>query len=92
MITWPFYNNGIVNTPKKSYAIWFLAQYVRFGYLKSEPNYKAIAEKLILDDLFAEVAKEMKVPVQPDMQPFKTSFDAPFDPNNVDPYLKIAKR
>ena len=87
-----FYNNGIVNTPKKSYAIWFLAQYVRFGYLKSEPNYKAIAEKLILDDLFAEVAKEMKVPIQPDMQPFKTSFDAQFDPNNVDPYLKIAKR
>src|SRR5688572_11828048 len=87
-----FYNNGVVNMPRKSHAIWFLAQYVRFGYLKSEPNYKAIAEKLILDDLYAEVAKEMKVPMQPDMQPFKTAFDASFDPNNVDPYLKIAKR
>jgi len=87
-----FYNNGIVNTPKKSYAIWFLAQYVRFGYLKSDPDYKGIAEKLILDDLFAEVAKEMGVPVQPDMQPFKTTYDVAFDPNNVAAYLKTTKR
>ena len=86
-----FYNNGIVNTPKKSYAHWFLAQYVRCGYLKAEPNYKAIAEKLILDDLFAEVAKEMGVPVQPDMQVIKTNFDVAFDPNNVSAYLKTTK-
>lgn len=86
-----FYNNGIVNTPKKSYAHWFLAQYVRFGYLKAEPNYKAIAEKLILDDLFVEVAKEMGVPVQPDMQVIKTNFDVAFDPNNVSAYLKTTK-
>ena len=87
-----FYNNGIVNTPKKSHAIWFLAQYVRFGYLKSDPDYKGIAEKLILDDLFAEVAKEMSVPVQPDMQAFKTTYDVEFDPNNVAAYLKTTKR
>jgi nitrate/nitrite transport system substrate-binding protein len=87
-----FYNNGIVSTPKKSYAMWFLAQYVRFGYLKTDPDYKGIAEKLILDDLFAEVAKEMSVPVQPDMQPFKTTYDVVFDPNNVGAYLKTTKR
>jgi len=87
-----FYNNGIVNTPKKSNAIWFLAQYVRFGYLKAEPAYKAIADKLILSDVFAEVAKEMAVPVQPDMQAFKTTYDVPFDPNNPAAYLKTTKR
>jgi nitrate/nitrite transport system substrate-binding protein len=87
-----FYNNGIVNTPKKSYAIWFLAQYVRFGYLKTDPAFKAIADKLILSDLFAEVAKEMSVPVQPDMQAFKTNYDVQFDPNNPDAYLKTTKR
>ncbi|MEO6733433.1 MAG: CmpA/NrtA family ABC transporter substrate-binding protein [Ferruginibacter sp.] len=87
-----FYNNGVVNTPRKSYAIWFLAQYVRFGYLKSEPAYKAIADKLILSDLFAEVAKEMAVPVQPDMQAFKTTYDVAFDPNNPAAYLKTTKR
>ena len=87
-----FYNNGIVNTPKKSYAMWFLAQYVRFGYLKSDPDYKGIAEKLILDDVFNEVAKEMNVPVQPDMQSIKTTYDVAFDPNNIAGYLKTTKR
>ncbi len=87
-----FYNNGVVNMPRKSYATWFLAQYVRFGYLKSEPDYKGITEKLILDDLYAEVAHEMGVPMQPDMQPFKTTYDVPFDPKNVTAYLKTCKR
>jgi nitrate/nitrite transport system substrate-binding protein len=87
-----FYNNGIVNMPRKAHAIWFLAQYVRFGYLKTAPDYKGIAEKLILDDLYAEVAKEMGVPMQPDMKPFKTTYDVPFDPNNVAAYLSTTKR
>jgi nitrate/nitrite transport system substrate-binding protein len=87
-----FYNNGIVATPKKSYAMWFLAQYVRFGYLKSAPDYKGIAEKLILDDLYAEVAKEMSVPIQPDMQAFKTILDVNFDPNNIAGYLSTTKK
>ncbi|GAA4413237.1 CmpA/NrtA family ABC transporter substrate-binding protein [Nibrella viscosa] len=87
-----FYNNGIVSTPQKGHAIWFLAQYVRFGYLKSAPDYKSIAEKLILDDVFAEVAKEMNVPIQPDMKPFKTAFDVEFDPNSPTGYLALTKR
>ncbi|MRX47198.1 CmpA/NrtA family ABC transporter substrate-binding protein [Pedobacter puniceum] len=87
-----FYKGGLVNTPKKSYGMWFMAQYVRFGMLKAEPNYKAIAEKLVLDDLFAEVAKEMKVPIQPDMVPFKTTYDVSFDPANIGAYLKTTKK
>lgn len=87
-----FYNNGVVNTPRKVHAMWFLAQYVRFGYLKTEPDYKAIAEKLILDDLFAEVAREMQVPVQTDMKPFKTTYDVNFDPANIGDYLKATKK
>ena len=63
-----------------------------FGLLKSAPDYKGIAEKLILDDLYAEVAKEMSVPVQPDMQPFKTALDVNFDPNNIAGYLSTTKK
>ncbi|MCA0363110.1 MAG: ABC transporter substrate-binding protein [Bacteroidetes bacterium] len=87
-----FYNNGVVNTPLKSHAIWFLAQYVRFGYLKSAPAYKDIAEKLILDDLWAEVAKETGVPVQADMKGFKTNLDVAFDPGNPAAYLASTKK
>ena len=87
-----FYKNGTVPMPKKVYSYWFLAQYVRFGLLKSEPNYAQIAEKLVLDDLYAEVAKEMDVPVQADMGIIKTNYDIPFDPKNIDDYLKNTKK
>ncbi len=87
-----FYNNGVVNTPLKSYAMWFMAQYVRFGMLKAEPNYAAVADKVVLDDVFAEVAKEMNVPVQLDMKAFKTNYDVIFDPSNIPAYLKATKR
>ncbi len=87
-----FHNNGLVQTPRKAHAIWFLAQYVRFGYLKTAPDYKGIAEKLILDDLWAEVAKEAGLTVQPDMQPFKTALDIEFNPNNPAAYLAATKK
>jgi len=85
-----FYNNGNVNFPRKSYAIWFLAQYVRFGYLKTPPNYQAIADQLIMTDLYKEVAKEMAVPVpNDDMKPIKLQLDGiVFDPKNPAGSLK----
>ncbi len=87
-----FYKNGIVPMPKKVYAYWFLAQFVRFGYLKSEPNYAAVADKLILDDLYEEVAKEMKIPSQTDMQPIRTNYDVVFNPKDIDTYLRTTKK
>ena len=89
-----FYNNGLTNPPRLSHGIWFLAQYVRFGYLNTAPNYKQIAEKLILDDLYAEVAKSMGITVPADkMTAFKTNLETiTFDPNNPAGYLAAAKK
>jgi len=88
-----FYNNGMVNTPKVSYGIWFMAQYMRFGMLGTAPNYKDIAQKLIMTDLYEEVAKSMGVPVQEDMKPFKTNLETiVFDPNNPAAYIAGAKK
>jgi len=88
-----FYKNGQVNTPKISYGIWFMAQYVRFGMLDSAPNYKAIAQKLIMSDLYEEVAKSMNVPIADDMKPFKTNLETiTFDPNNPAAYIAGAKK
>jgi nitrate/nitrite transport system substrate-binding protein len=87
-----FYNNGIVNMPRKGHVMWFLAQYDRFDLVKTAINYKAISEKLVLDDLYAEVAKEMSVPMQPDMKAFKTTLDVNFDPNNIPAYLAATKK
>jgi nitrate/nitrite transport system substrate-binding protein len=88
-----FYNNGAVNTPKVSYGIWFMAQYMRFGMIGTAPNYKDVSQKLILSDLYAEVAKSMGVPVQEDMKPFKTNLETiTFDPNNPAAYIAGAKK
>jgi len=88
-----FYNSGMVNTPKVSYGIWFMAQYIRFGMLNAAPDYKDIAQKLILTDLYNEVAKSMNVPVMEDMKPFKTNLETiVFDPNNPAAYIAGAKK
>jgi len=88
-----FYKGGAVNAPKLSYGVWFMAQYMRFGLINSAPNYKAVADKLIMSDLYEEVAKSMNVPLQPDMKPFKTNLETiTFDPNNPAAYIAAAKK
>jgi nitrate/nitrite transport system substrate-binding protein len=87
-----FHNKGAVNYPRKAHGIWYLSQYVRFGYLKEAPDYRKIADKLILQDLYTEVAQEMGVAVpQDDMKPFTIDLDqVTFDPNN--PNGPVAKK
>lgn len=89
-----FHKGGMVNFPRKSHAIWAMAQYVRFGYLKAAPDYKAIADKLILTDLYKQVAASMKIKVPADdMKPFSLTMDKTvFDPANPAAYLKVVKK
>src|ERR1043165_9449499 len=84
-----FYNKGLVNAPRISYGIWFMSQFVRFGMVATAPNYKQVAERIIMDDLYAEVAKSMGVAVPADdMKPFKTNLETvTFDPNNPAAYV-----
>lgn len=88
-----FHRNGETNFPRKAYGIWYMAQYVRFKYLDKEPDYRAIADKLILQDLYKEVADEMNIPVPTDdMQPFTIDLDkVTFDPSRPGESLKNYK-
>jgi nitrate/nitrite transport system substrate-binding protein len=89
-----YHRNGETNMPRKSHAIWFMAQFVRFEYLPQAPDYKTIADKLILSDLYKEVATSMniKLPVD-DMKPFTLELDkVTFDPGSPNDYLKLAKK
>ena len=85
-----FHRDGEVNFPRKAHAAWFMTQYVRFGYLKALPDTKAVAEKLILTDLYKEIAKEMSIKVpEDDLSPFTMTLDnARFDPADPSVYLK----
>ncbi|WP_268818438.1 CmpA/NrtA family ABC transporter substrate-binding protein [Paenibacillus alkaliterrae] len=79
-----FHKDGSVNLPRKSHAMFFMAQYVRFGFLDQHPEYEKIADKLIMKDLYREVAGEMGISLpDDDMKPFQLKLDgAAFDPSD----------
>lgn len=85
-----FYRDGQTPFPRRSYAMWFMAQYVRFGYLPQLPDANALASTVILTDLYKEVAQSMKVPVpDDDMAPFTVTLDgATFDPVTIEQEAK----
>lgn len=88
-----FHRGGETNFPRKSHAIWFMAQYMRFDYLKEAPDFKAIADRIIMQDLYKEVATSMKIKIpDDDMKPFVIDLDkVKFDPNSPSEYLKLVK-
>jgi nitrate/nitrite transport system substrate-binding protein len=77
-----FFRNGAVNFPRKSHAIWFMTQYVRFGLTKEAPAYRQLADELILTDLYAKVAAAEGVTIpNDDMTSYELKLDkAIFDP------------
>jgi len=87
-----FSRGGLTNFPRKSYAVWFMTQYVRFGLLKDLPDVNKISDTLLMQDLYREVAKEMKLMVpDDDMKPIAIQLDSvTFDPNDPAAYLKTA--
>ncbi|MES2499757.1 MAG: CmpA/NrtA family ABC transporter substrate-binding protein [Pseudomonadota bacterium] len=51
-----FYNDGAVNFPYLSDGMWFLTQHKRWGMLKTDPDYLAIATKVNEIKLYSEAA------------------------------------
>lgn len=84
-----FHNGGLVNFPRRAHAAWFMAQYVRFGYIPRLPDVEEIAGKLIQTGLYMEVAGEMGIAIpDDDMAPFEVQLDgARFDPADPADYL-----
>jgi nitrate/nitrite transport system substrate-binding protein len=79
-----FFRSGAVTFPRRSHAIWFLAQYARFGLVKEAPAYQKLADELILTDVYASVAAAEGITVPgDDMSPFEVKLDKiTFDPKN----------
>ena len=81
-----FFRDGMVNSPRRAHAIWFLAQYQRLGLLKEAPPYQQLADTIILRDLYEKVAAAEGVDVpDDDMAPFEVQLDeVTFDPADPD--------
>jgi len=87
-----FFADGHVNAPRKAQAIWFLAQYRRLGLVNQDLDYQKIASRLIMRDLYDEVAKSEGVNIpNDDMAPFAVKLDGvEFDPASPDKEVKRA--
>ncbi len=61
-----FFNDGAVNFPYLSDGMWFLTQHKRWGLLKEEPDYLAVAKKINQTALYRQAASQVKVSVPKD--------------------------
>lgn len=61
-----FFNDGKVNFPYLSDGIWFLTQHKRWGLLKEDPDYLAVAKKVNQIELYSQAATQLKVSVPKD--------------------------
>jgi nitrate/nitrite transport system substrate-binding protein len=58
-----FFNDGLVNFPFLSDGMWFMTQHRRWGLLKSDPDYLAVASSVNQVALYREAASLAKVSV-----------------------------
>ena len=56
-----FYGDGAVTFPYLSDAMWFLTQHRRWGLLREDPDYLAIAREVNQTELYREAAAQLKV-------------------------------
>ncbi len=56
-----FFSDGAVNFPYLSDGMWFLTQHRRWGLLKSDPDYLAIAKQVSKTEIFKQAATAAKV-------------------------------
>ena len=62
-----FFNDGAVNFPYLSDGMWFLTQHKRWGLLKADPDYLAIAKAVNRIDVYKDAAAMAKVAVPKDV-------------------------
>ncbi len=61
-----FFEDGKVPFPYLSDGMWFLTQHKRWGMLKSDPDYLAIAKKVNRIDIYTEAASALGISVPKD--------------------------
>ena len=66
-----FYNDGLATFPYLSDGMWFLTQHRRWGLLKQDPDYLAIARKVNQIELYKQAATLAKAQIP--KEPMRTS-------------------
>jgi len=61
-----FYNDGYVTFPFLSDGMWFMSQHRRWGLLKEDPDYLAVARKVNRIDIYRQAAEATGTPLPRD--------------------------
>jgi nitrate/nitrite transport system substrate-binding protein len=77
--------------PWHSMAIWILTQMKRWGHLKGDVNYKAVAEQVYLAAECDKIAKELGYPTHQATMTRHTIMGRIFDPEQPEAYVKSFK-
>ncbi len=78
---------GAVNFPYLSDGMWFLTQHKRWGLLKEDPDYLAVAKKVNQVELYKQAATQTKTPIPKDlMRSSKLIDDTVWDGKNPKAY------
>lgn len=76
------------NQPLKTYGLWWLSQFRRWGMVKGAPDYHGVVNKVLRPDIYASAMKEMGVtPAPGDLQKVQL-FDGAFDPKDPEKYAQ----
>ena len=87
-----FYNEGTVNYPYLSDGMWFLTQHKRWGLIKDEPDYMAVAKQVNQIAIYKDAAAMAKVPVpKSDMRASKLIDGTVWDGNDPKKYAASFK-
>lgn len=70
-----FFNDGKVNFPYLSDGMWFLTQHKRWGLIKTDPDYLAVAKSVNRIDIYTDAAHALAVPVPKEVMRKSTLID-----------------
>lgn len=70
-----FFNDGKVPFPYLSDGMWFLTQFKRWGLLKQDPDYLAVAKQINRIELYRQAASQLNVAVPADAMRSSTLMD-----------------
>jgi len=74
------------NFPQKTFGLWWLSQFRRWGMVPSAPDYQGIVKRVMRQDIYLDAMKDMGVTTKfQDMQK-QTLFDGVFDPADPEKY------
>ena len=74
------------NAPRKSFGLWWLSQFRRWGMVKGTPDYQGIVSRVVRTDLYVEAMKEIGITAKTQNLQKENLFDGVFDPSDPEKY------